>query len=138
MIISLGFIVIFPVILKILGLSSIAAILTGILRWPLLAIFVIIGLGLLYRFAPDRGKAKFRWVNWGAVIAAILWLIVSMLFSFYVSHSDSYNRTYGSIGAIIILLMWFHISAFVVLLGAKLNAEMELRTGKESQPGEKV
>jgi membrane protein len=134
-VISLGFIVVFPAFLNFFGLSSIAEKLTSILRWPLLGLFVIIGLGLLYRYAPHRSQAQFTWVSWGAVMATILWMAISMLFSLYVSHSDTYNQTYGSIGAIIILLMWFFISALAVLLGAELNAEMEHQTKKDTTTG---
>lgn len=134
-VISLSFIVIFPVFLNFFGLSIIGEKLTRILRWPLLGIFVIFGLGLLYRYAPYRSHAQFKWVSWGAVIATILWMVVSMLFSLYVSYSDTYNETYGSIGAIIILLMWFYISALAVLFGAELNAEMEHQTKKDTTTG---
>jgi membrane protein len=134
-VVSLGFIVIFPAFLNFFGLSSIAEKLSSILRWPLLGLFVIMGLGLLYRYAPHRSQAQFKWVSWGAVTATLLWMVVSMLFSLYVSNSDSYNETYGSIGAIIILLMWFFISALAVLLGAELNAEMEHQTKKDTTTG---
>ena len=134
-VISLGFIVIFPAFLKFFGLSIIAEKLTIILRWPLLGLFVIMGLGLLYRYAPHRSQPQFKWVSWGAVLATILWMVVSMLFSLYVSYSDSFNETYGSIGAIIILLLWFFISALAVLLGAELNAEIEHQTEKDTTTG---
>jgi membrane protein len=124
-IISLGLIVIFPVILNSVGLRDTAGILVSILRWPLLTICVILAVGLLYRYAPHRNQPQFRWVSWGAVIATVLWIVASILFSFYVRNFGSYNETYGSIGAVIILLMWFYITAFVILLGAELNSEME-------------
>lgn len=133
--ISLGFIVVFPVILGFLGLSSVTETLTSILRWPLLAVVVMLGLAFLYRFAPHRDNAKISWLSWGSVLATLLWMAISILFSFYVSSSDTYNETYGSIGAIIILLMWFYISAFAVLLGAELNAEMEHQTRKDTTTG---
>ncbi|MFP4317183.1 MAG: YihY/virulence factor BrkB family protein [Desulfovibrionales bacterium] len=134
-IIALGFIVAVPALLGTVGLSDVARILTRILRWPLLAVFVIIGLALLYRYAPDRSKPKFRWVSWGAVVATLLWILVSVLFSLYVTYAGSYNETYGSIGAVIILLMWFYITAFAVLFGAELNAEMEHQTGRDTTSG---
>jgi len=134
-VISLGFIVVFPAVLNIFGLSSVAEKLTSFLRWPLLGLFVVMGLGLLYRYAPYRSRPKFKWLSWGAVVATILWMVVSMLFSLYVSYSNTYNETYGSIGAIIILLMWFFISALAVLLGAELNAEMEHQTKKDTTTG---
>mgnify|MGYP001117751920 CR=1 FL=1 len=134
-VISLGFIVIFPAVLNIFGLSSVAEKLTSLLRWPLLGLFVVMGLGLLYRYAPYRSRPQLKWLSWGAVMATVLWMVVSILFSLYVSYSNTYNETYGSIGAIIILLMWFFISALAVLLGAELNAEMEHQTKKDTTTG---
>lgn len=134
-IVAIGFIVVFPAVLGFLGLSEVARVLTGVLRWPLLAIFGMIALALLYRYAPDRDEPQFRWVSWGAAAAIVLWLAASLLFSFYVKNFGSYNETYGSIGAVIILLMWFYITAFTVLLGAELNAEMEHQTAHDTTRG---
>lgn len=135
-IVSLGLIVIFPAILGSLGLSEAASILTSILRWPLLAICVIIGVGLLYRYAPHRQRPQFRWISWGSIGATLLWIAASVGFSYYVSNFGNYNETYGSIGAVIILLMWFYITAFVILLGAELNAEMEHQTRQDTTTGQ--
>ena len=96
---------------------------------------VMVGLAVLYRYAPSRQEPKWRWVSWGSVVATVLWLIGSALFSFYVSHFGSYNKTYGSIGAVVILLLWFYLSAFVVLLGAELNSEMEHQTRRDTTSG---
>lgn len=134
-VVSLGFIVVFPVVLNIIGSSSFTHTVTSIMRWPLLGFFIIVGLGLLYRYAPCRSQPQVKWLSWGAVAATVLWMLISILFSFYVSHYDTYNETYGSIGAIIILLMWFFISAFAVLLGAELNAEMEHQTRQDTTRG---
>ena len=133
---SLGFIVAFPALMGIIGLTEITRILINIFRWPLLAIFIIIGIALLYRYAPNRKNPDFRWFSWGSVTATLLWILFSGLFSFYVSNFGSYNETYGSIGAVIILLMWFYITAFVILLGAELNSEMDHQIRKNATPGE--
>jgi membrane protein len=93
-------------------------------------------LGVLYRYAPNRDEPQWKWVSWGSVAATVLWIAVSLLFSFYVSNFGSYNKTYGSMGAIIILLMWFFLTAYAVLIGAELNAEMEHQTGKDTTRGE--
>src|SRR5690606_20881769 len=90
---------------------------------------------VIYRYAPDRERAKWRWVTWGAVTATLLWLAASGLFSLYVSNFGSYNETYGSLGAVIVLLMWLWISAFVVLLGAEIDAETEHQTARDSTTG---
>ena len=89
-------------------------------------------LGLLYRYAPNRKTPRFSWLSWGAAIATLLWIAMSVLFSQYVAHFGDFNTTYGSIGAVVVLLMWLYLSAFVVVLGAKLNAEMELQTRKDT------
>jgi membrane protein len=94
-------------------------------RWVLLAVFTIFGLTLIYRYAPCADKKKWEWFSWGAVAVTVFWLFGSYLFSLYVSHFGNYNETYGSMGAVIILLMWFYLTAYLILLGGQLNAEME-------------
>ncbi len=125
LILSLSLIVAFPVLMGHLGLPELAAGLTGWLRWPLLGIFVTLGMALLYRYAPNRGGVKVRWVTTGSIVATLLWLAISAGFSLYVSHFGNYSDIYGSLGAVIILLLWFYFSAFAILLGAELNAQME-------------
>ncbi len=104
-------------------------------RWPLLALIVLIFLALLYRYGPCRRSAKWRWVTVGSVFATVLWLIASAGFSFYVSHFAHYDRTYGSLGAAIVLLFWLYISFYIVLLGAEINAELELQTAQDTTRG---
>lgn len=106
-----------------------------ILRWPVLAGFALIGLAAAYRYLPSRREPKWRWVSWGAVSATLLWMGASALFSWYAGGFGNYNKTYGSLSAIVVLLMWFYISAYAVLFGAKLNAEMEHQTARDSTPG---
>jgi membrane protein len=106
-----------------------------ILTWLVLAGLVIVGLALLYRYGPSRSHARLRWVTWGAVAAAGLWLLASFAFQIYAANFANYSATYGSLGAVIALLMWFWVSAFVVLLGAELNAEMEHQTRRDSTTG---
>ncbi len=108
-----------------------------LLRWPLLLVMVMIGLAVIYRFAPSRSQPQWAWVSVGAVLAAIAWLVGSALFSLYVSNFADYNETYGSLGAIVILMMWFWITAFVIILGAALNAEMEHQTRKDTTAGDR-
>ena len=94
-----------------------------------------LGLALLYRYGPSRDKAEWRWVTPGGIVAAVLWLVVSMLFSWYVANFGSYNETYGSLGAVIGFMTWIWISTIVVLLGAEINAEMEHQTAKDTTEG---
>ena len=98
----------------------------------ILALGVITGLAVLYRYGPSRNGARWNWMTWGAVAATVLWIIASALFSWYAANFANYNKTYGSVGAIVVLLMWFYITGFVVLLGAELNAEMERQTSQDT------
>ena len=107
-----------------------------IARWPLLAGLGLFALAVAYRLCPSREQPKWRWVSWGAATAMTLWIAASALFSWYVSSFDNYNKTYGTLGAIVVLLMWFYLSAYSVLLGAKLNAEMEHQTARDSTTGQ--
>jgi len=136
MIVSLGLIVAIPGLLGNLGLPWIFQILISIGRWVLLALFIVFALAVLYRFAPDRDYPMWRWVSWGAVFATVFWIAGSILFSWYVANFGSYNATYGSMGAIIILLTWLYLTAYLVLIGAELNAEMEHQTKKDTTRGE--
>jgi membrane protein len=124
-----------PVALQFLPLGPLSGILIRGLTWLIMAALVIGGLGLLYRYGPSRSHARMHWVTWGAIAAAILWLLASLLFQVYVANFANYTATYGSLGAVIALLMWFWVSAFVVLLGAELNAEMEHQTRKDTTAG---
>ena len=101
----------------------------SLIRWPLLAALVLLGLTLVYRFAPARQAPCWHWLSPGTVAAALLWLIGSAGFSFYVTNFASYDKTYGSLGAVVILLMWFYVSAYIVLAGAELNSEYEKARG---------
>ena len=97
--------------------------------------FVAIALSLLYRFGPCRKAPTWGWVSPGSLLATVLWLIASIAFSYYVGHIASYDATYGPLGAIIGMMMWFYVTAFVVLVGAELNAELELQTAEDSTAG---
>jgi membrane protein len=126
--VALGVITVFPIALRALGLPELSPLGTELLRWVPLGIFVMIGLALLYRYAPHRKEARFRWVSWGSLAAALLWLLASAVFSQYVSYFGNFNATYGSLGAAIILLLWFYLGVYAVLLGAGLNSEIERRS----------
>lgn len=107
----------------------------GWARWLFLFLVSIAMLAALYHFGPCRRRARWQWLGTGSLFATLLWLAASWLFSFYVTHYGSYNETYGSIGAVIVLLMWFWLSALAVLLGAELNAEIEHQTARDSTTG---
>jgi membrane protein len=107
----------------------------AILRFVLLAVLLMAGLAALYRYAPDRDKPKWSWSSPGSVAATVLWVLASVGFSVYVNAFGDYNKTYGALAGIIILMFWLYLTAFVVLVGAELNAEMELQTAKDTTAG---
>lgn len=133
--IAIGIIVILPPLLEALPLSEQVAGILSIARWPLLLLVGILGITMLYNLGPSRDQPGWRWLTWGSATAALLWIVVSGLFSFYVSNFADYNETYGSLGAVVILLLWLHITAFVILLGAELDASFEVQTRKDVLPG---
>ncbi len=132
LIVALGAIAVLPTLLGNLGLPDVLRNLLDYARWPVLVLVALIGLAMLYRYAPSREKARWRWVSPGALVATLLWVIASIAFSIYVSNFASYNETYGSLGAVVILLMWFWVSAFVVLVGAEINGEIERQTERDT------
>ena len=136
--VSIGLIAVLPAILESLGLGPVGEFIARWLRWPVLALLVVAGLAVLYRYAPDREHPKFSWVSWGAGIATLLWLIGSGLFSLYVTNfgESGYARTYGAVAGVIILLLWLFLTGFIVLLGAEINAEMERQTRRDTTTGQ--
>ncbi|HEX2562128.1 YihY/virulence factor BrkB family protein [Phenylobacterium sp.] len=131
---AMGAIVVVPVALEALGLGGGAQAL-ALLRWPILLALVVGGLALLYRYGPSRDEPKWRWVTWGSVAATVMWIVGSLLFSWYLGNFADYNKTYGSLGAVFGFLMWLWLSAVVVLFGGELNAEIEHQTAKDSTEG---
>ncbi len=121
-----------PVALKVLGTSPWLQTVAAVLRLGLLWCLALLGLAVIYRYAPARERARWNWVTWGSAIAATLWMAASGLFAFYVQTIGSYGKTYGALGGVIVLLMWFYISSFIVVLGAEVNAEMERQTRKDT------
>jgi membrane protein len=104
----------------------------GAIPWLLLAIAFFCGTALLYRYGPDRKPAKWRWVRLGSALATALWLAASVGLSLYLARFDSYNRVYGSVGAVVVLLLWFYLTSYIVVLGAELNAELERQTRRDT------
>lgn len=112
-----------------------AAAMVSVLRWPVLIVLTLIGLATLYRYGPSRREAQWRWLSVGAVAATALWLIGSVALSYYIANFADYDKTYGSLGAAIGMMMWLWLSAIVVLFGAELNSEIERQTARDSTVG---
>jgi membrane protein len=134
--IAIGVIVVLPVMMNQIGLGGAGELAVRILRWPLLAVVAMVAIATMYRYGPDRDKPQWRWVSWGAVLATVLWVLASIGFSVYVQNFGNYNETYGALGAVIVLLLWLFISAFIVVLGAEVNAEMEHQTATDTTVGD--
>ncbi|MDT0677999.1 YihY/virulence factor BrkB family protein [Autumnicola musiva] len=124
-ILSMAFIVAFPALVDQIGFPGSVKTLISWARWLLLALIVVFFLALVYRHAPPRKTPAFKWVLPGAILSTVLWLIASWGFSYYVSKFGSYGEVYGSISAIVVLLMWLFLTSFIILLGAELNSETE-------------
>ncbi|MBV8739995.1 MAG: YihY/virulence factor BrkB family protein [Alphaproteobacteria bacterium] len=124
-----------PVVLNYFPFRGLTNILLKIARWPILLVLVAVALSIFYRYGPSRAEPKWRWITWGSASATLLWLAVSILFSWYVANFGSYNKTYGSLGAVIGFMTWVWLSIIVVLVGAQLNAEMEHQTAQQSTSG---
>jgi membrane protein len=136
MLIAVGAVVVFPLVLAAFGLSSVdTPLMIGILRWPAMFALMIAALAILYRYGPSRRRPKWRWISVGSVFAALSWMLVSFLFSWYLGNFANYNATYGALGAVVGLMMWMWLSAIVVLVGAELNSEIEHQTAVDSTTG---
>ena len=99
-----------------------------ILFWIAAAAAISLLMALIYRYAPDRPKAKWQWLSPGAIVATLLWVAATVGFGFYVSNFGSYNATYGSLGAVVVFLTWLYLTAYILLMGGELNAELEKQT----------
>ena len=119
-----------------LGLPEVLQTIVSWGRWLFLGFLIIFSLALIYKIAPERSNPKIKWVSWGAGIATVLWLIGSWAFSFYVTNFGSYDKMYGPVAAIVILMLWFFLTSFVILLGAEINSESEHQTYMDTTVGE--
>ncbi|GAC21298.1 YihY/virulence factor BrkB family protein [Paraglaciecola arctica] len=134
MLLMLLLIVGIPLVLS--SVSEINQSLVDWITWPTLLLLFNLSLASLYKYAPHRESAKWRWVTPGAVLATLFWLVGSYFFNLYISEYASYNETYGSMGSVVILLMWFYVTAYTILLGAEINAASELQTLKDTTTGD--
>jgi membrane protein len=135
-IVAIALIAILPAAVQLIAVGSAIKWLLLVVQWPLLIVLVMLGLAVLYRYAPDRNKPQWRWVSRGAMVATALWIVASICFTVYVTNFNSYNKTYGSLGGMVILLTWLYLSALAVLLGAVINAQSERQTRNDSTEGQ--
>jgi membrane protein len=131
---SLLTITVVPKLLSFLDLSDISEI-VNYARWPVLLVVASLMIAVVYRFGPSREQPQWRWISPGSIFAAVTWIAASLLFSWYTSHFGSYNKTYGSLGAAVGFMTWIWISTMVILIGAKINAELEHQTGADTTAG---
>ena len=134
LILAIASVAVVPAIVSFFGLSGASWVVT-LIRWPLMIAVVALLLACLYRWGPSREEAKWRWITWGSAFASVVWLGSSLLFSWYVSNFGSYNKTYGSLGAVIGFMTWIWLSVIVKLVGAELDAEMEHQTARDTTTG---
>jgi membrane protein len=126
-------IVVLPLIIDYLGLAKAAQWAVTLGKWPVLLLAIALTVAMMYRYGPSREMPQWRWLTWGSGFAAIGWVVVSILFSWYAAHFGSYNKTYGSLGAVIAFMTWMWLSSIVILLGAELDAVMERHTASDAK-----
>jgi len=135
LVVGLGGTLAVPAALAIFDLPMWLERLLGLARWLILGALTLAGLAALYRWGPSRQQADWAWLAPGSLAACALWLFGSLAFSFYVENFGSYNETFGSMAGVIVLLMWLWLSAYIVLMGAELNAEIEAQTARDTTAG---
>lgn len=124
-----------PAALEMLYLDAWTETLARWTPWPFMLLLVVVGTMLLYRFGPSRENAKLSWVTWGALLSTVLWMISTIVFSYYLNNFSDYNATYGTLGALIGFLVWMWLSVTILIAGAELNAELEHQTKQDSTTG---
>ena len=134
--IGVAVVVVLPTVLSIVDLGRTTELLILAVRWAVLLGLVTLGIAMLYRFGPSRSGPKWRWLTPGAVLACLVWIAATAGFAFYAENFGSYNESFGALSGVIVLLMWLWISAYILLLGAEVNAEAELQTRVDTTVGQ--
>jgi membrane protein len=116
-----------------IGAGEVALTLWNVLRWPVILIFVVVAVAVLYHATPNVQQPKFRWISVGAALAIVVWIVTSVGFGIYVANFSNYNKTYGTLAGVIIFLLWLWITNLALLFGAELDSELE--RGRELQAG---
>lgn len=119
------------------GLGYVFALTWKVVQWPAVLAFMLVSFALIYYFAPDLRDQKWTWITPGSAVGVALWLLVSFAFRVYLHYFNSYSKTYGSLGAVIILMLWLYLTGAAVLIGGEVNSEIENAAAKEGAPGAK-
>jgi membrane protein len=135
LVVALAVIAFLPSVIAATDLGVAGRVVVNVLRFVLLFAGLLVGLAILYRYAPDRAAPKWSWVTPGSVFAGVVWIIGSLLFSFYAANFGTYNETYGALGAIVVVILWLLLTTLVVILGAEINCELERQTVRDSTTG---
>jgi membrane protein len=133
--VTFSLVAVVPGVIQALPLGIVGTILAQVLRWGLLLAVFAGSLAVLYRVAPDRDAPRFSWVSLGSVIVTVIWVVVSLGFAIYVDNFGSYDKTYGAIAGVIVLMLWLYLTCFLVLLGAEINSEAEHQTAHDTTEG---
>jgi len=134
--VAFGLLAVVPAFIDALPLGVVGTILAQVARWALLLALFAGSLAVLYRVAPDRDAPRLRWVSLGAVVVTVIWALVSVAFALYVNNFGSYDKTYGAIAGVIVLMLWLYLTCYLVLLGAEINSEAEHQTAHDTTEGE--
>jgi YihY family inner membrane protein len=135
-VLTIGLIAVVPIVLDALPLGGLATVLAEIARWATLLAVVVGSLAVLYRVAPDRDAPRLSWVSLGSLVVTAVWAVASLGFTFYVNNFGSYDKTYGAIAGVIVLMLWLYLTCYLVLLGAEINSEAEHQTGLDTTDGD--
>lgn len=135
---TLALVAVVPAALNALQLGTFINVIVQIVRWVLLVVLIVVALAVVYRLAPDRDAPRFTWTSVGALVAAVLWVVASLGFSLYVNNFGSYNKTYGALAGVVVLLLWLYLTSYIILLGAEINAESEKQTKQDTTTGPPV
>jgi len=134
-VVAVALIAVVPAVLDAVLPEGPLRVLVNVARWALLVLAVATALAVLYRFAPDRDSPKFAWTSVGSSVATVIWILASAGFSLYVDNFGSYSKTYGALAGVAVLMLWLWLTAFIVLLGAEINAEAEQQTVQDTTVG---
>ena len=137
-VVALMALVVAPLVLAFFPLAGMASVVAELVRWAVAIFIVLAGVGLLYRFGPNRRVRRSQAFTVGALFAVVSWALVSIAFSYYVRYFGSYNEIYGSIGAVIAMLVWLWITSFLVLFGGALNAALEAQALPDAERAPEV